>query len=133
MLDSDKSRLAHCIIIFGLLAVVVISGAVMLFFVATKIHNRPEWKKNRIAFFSIWGLTCLFGTTWGLGLFSFVSLSEATLFLFCIINSCHGEKVFFFFYFLMIHYCYLLKKLMKERSSNWPCECFCVNLTEYNL
>ncbi|XP_052458034.1 adhesion G-protein coupled receptor G5 [Carassius gibelio] len=106
MLDSDKSRLAHCIIIFGLLAVVVISGAVMLFFVATKIHNRPEWKKNRIAFFSIWGLTCLFGTTWGLGLFSFVSLSEATLFLFCIINSCHGV-------FHMLRY-YALERMKKR-------------------
>uniref|UniRef100_A0A8C1A0Q4 Adhesion G protein-coupled receptor G1 n=1 Tax=Cyprinus carpio carpio TaxID=630221 RepID=A0A8C1A0Q4_CYPCA len=90
MLDSDKSRLAHHIIIIGLLAVVVSSGIVMLFFVATKIPNRPEWRKNRMAFFSIWGLTCLFCTTWGLGLFSFVPFSEATLFLFCIINSCHG-------------------------------------------
>uniref|UniRef100_A0A672P9K5 Adhesion G-protein coupled receptor G5-like n=1 Tax=Sinocyclocheilus grahami TaxID=75366 RepID=A0A672P9K5_SINGR len=87
MLDTDKSRLAHHIIIIGLLAIVVSSGTVMLFFVATKIRNRPEWRKNRMAFFSIWGLTCLFGTTWGLGLFSFVPLSEATLFLFCIINS----------------------------------------------
>uniref|UniRef100_A0A671SHZ3 Adhesion G protein-coupled receptor G1 n=1 Tax=Sinocyclocheilus anshuiensis TaxID=1608454 RepID=A0A671SHZ3_9TELE len=78
------------------------------------IRNRPEWRKNRMAFFSIWGLTCLFGTTWGLGLFSFVPLSEATLFLFCIINSCHGENVFFF---LIIHYCYLVKKVMEERSN----------------
>lgn len=89
MLDSDNSRLAHYIIIIGLLVVVVSSGTVMLFFVATKIHNRPEWRKNRMAFFSIWGLTCLFGTTWVL--FSFGPLSDATLFLFCIINSCFGE------------------------------------------
>ncbi|CAM4522078.1 unnamed protein product [Leuciscus chuanchicus] len=86
MLDSDRSRLAHFIINIGLLAVVVSSGAVMLFFVATKTQNRPEWRKNRMAFLSIWGLTCLFGTTWSL--FNFVLLTEATLSLFCIINSC---------------------------------------------
>lgn len=94
MLDSDRSRLAHFIFNIGLLAVVVSSGAVLLFIVATKIQNRPEWRKNRMAFLSIWGLTCLFGTTWGL--FNFVLLTEATLSLFCIINSCHGE-------FLILH------------------------------
>ncbi|XP_067307256.1 adhesion G-protein coupled receptor G5-like [Pseudorasbora parva] len=88
MLDSDRSRLAHYIINIGLLAVVLSSGAVMLFFLATKMRKRPEWKKNFMAFFSVWGLICLFGTTWGL--FNFDLLSEATLFLFCIINSCQG-------------------------------------------
>ncbi|KAG1931492.1 adhesion G-protein coupled receptor G1 [Pimephales promelas] len=90
MLDSDRSRLAHFFINIGLLAVVLSSGAVMLFFMATKIQNRPEWRKRRMAFLSIWGLTCLFGTTWGL--FNFVLLTEATLFLFCI-NACQGKAV----------------------------------------
>lgn len=121
MLDSDNSRLAHYIIIIGLLAVVVSSGTVMLLFVATKIGNRPEWRKNRMAFFSIWGLTCLFGTTWGLGLFSFAPLSKATLFLFCIINSCLGEIFHVvdatLLLLLIIHYCYLLKKVAEERSN----------------
>jgi len=92
MLDSDRSRLAHFFINIGLLAVVLSSGAVMLFFMATKIQNRPEWRKRRMTFLSIWGLTCLFGTTWGL--FNFVLLTDATLFLFCI-NACQGEGFFF--------------------------------------
>ncbi|XP_058638540.1 adhesion G-protein coupled receptor G5-like isoform X3 [Onychostoma macrolepis] len=106
MLDSDNSRLAHYIIIIGLLSVVVSSGIVMLFFVATKIRNRPEWRKNRMVFFSIWGLTCLFGTTWGLGLFSFGPLSEARFCLFCIINSCFGV-------FHMLRY-YALEQMKKR-------------------
>ncbi|XP_067257264.1 adhesion G-protein coupled receptor G5-like [Chanodichthys erythropterus] len=104
MLDSERSRLAHYIITFGLLAVVSSSGAVMLFFVATKIRNRPEWRKKRMAFLSIWGLTCLFGTMWGL--FNFVCLSEATFFLFCIISSCQGC-------FLMLRY-YTLERMKKS-------------------
>ncbi|XP_073764641.1 adhesion G protein-coupled receptor G3 isoform X2 [Danio rerio] len=88
MLNSDRSRLAHYIINIGLFAVATSSGAVMLFLVAIKIHTRPEWRKNRMAFLSIWGLICLFGTTLGLGLFNFGPLSETMLFLFCIITSC---------------------------------------------
>ncbi|KAI2662707.1 Adhesion G-protein coupled receptor G1 [Labeo rohita] len=112
MLDSDKSRLAHFIIIIGLLAVVVSSGAVMLFFVATKINNQPVWRTNRMACFSIWGLTCLFSITWGLGLCSFFPYSEAILFIFCIVNSCYG-------FFYMLRY-YALERMKKkcERSSD---------------
>uniref|UniRef100_A0A671NC42 Adhesion G protein-coupled receptor G1 n=1 Tax=Sinocyclocheilus anshuiensis TaxID=1608454 RepID=A0A671NC42_9TELE len=91
ILDSDKSRLAHYIVIIGLLAVVVSSGTVMLFFVATKI---------------LWGLTCMFGTTWGLGRFSFGPLSEASFFLFCIINSYLGG-------FHMLQY-YALEQMKKR-------------------
>ncbi|XP_056123290.1 adhesion G-protein coupled receptor G5-like [Rhinichthys klamathensis goyatoka] len=100
MVDSDRSRLSHFLINIGLLAVVLSSGAVMLFFVA---RNRPEWRKNRMAFLSIWGLTCLFGTTWGL--FNFVLLTEVTLFLFCI-NACQGC-------FLMLRY-YTLEWMKKR-------------------
>lgn len=93
MLENDKSLLAHYIINVGLLAVVVSSGAVMLFLVVREIHNRPDWKKIHVAFLSIWGLTCLFGTTWSLGFLDFGPMSETILFLFCLINSLQG-KVF---------------------------------------
>ncbi|XP_039518767.1 adhesion G-protein coupled receptor G1 [Pimephales promelas] len=110
MLDSDKSRLAHYIINVGLLAVVVSSGTVMLFLVVKEIRNRPDWKKIHVAFLSIWGLTCLFGTTWGLGFLDFGPLSEATLFLFCIINSLQG-------FFLMLRY-YSLERIKKKDDSS---------------
>ncbi|KAL0189091.1 hypothetical protein M9458_016190, partial [Cirrhinus mrigala] len=71
MLKEEKSQLAHYIINIGLLVVVVSSGAVMLFLVVREIRNRPDWKKIHVAFLSIWGLTCLFGTTWGLGFLNF--------------------------------------------------------------
>ncbi len=131
MLDSDNNRLAHYIIIIGLLVVVVSSDTVMLFFVATKIRNRPEWRKSRVAFLSIWGLTCLFGTTWGLGLFSFGPLSEATLFLFCMINSCFGE-IFYavdttLLLLLIIHYLPTQERCGRKIKS-WPCQYIHVSL-----
>ncbi|XP_077084541.1 adhesion G-protein coupled receptor G1-like isoform X2 [Siphateles boraxobius] len=110
MLDSANSLLAHYIINVGLLAVVLSSGAVMLFLVVKEIRNRPDWKKIDVAFLSIWGLTCLFGTTWGLGFLDFGPLSEATLFLFCIINSLQG-------FFLMLRY-YALERIKKKDDSS---------------
>ncbi|ROJ33175.1 Adhesion G-protein coupled receptor G1 [Anabarilius grahami] len=110
MLEGDKSLLAHYIINIGLLAVVVSSGAVMLFLVVKEIRNRPEWKKIHVSFLSIWGLTCLFGTMWGLGFLDFGPLSEAALFLFCIINSLQG-------FFLMLRY-YALERMKKKDDSS---------------
>uniref|UniRef100_A0A671NBW7 G-protein coupled receptor 56-like n=1 Tax=Sinocyclocheilus anshuiensis TaxID=1608454 RepID=A0A671NBW7_9TELE len=109
MLANDNSLLAHYIINVGLLAVVVSSGAVMLFLVVREIHNRPDWKKIHVAFLSIWGLTCLFGTTWGLGFLDFGPMSETILFLFCIINSLQG-------FFLMLRYYALERMKKKDRS-----------------
>ncbi|XP_016421448.1 G-protein coupled receptor 56-like [Sinocyclocheilus rhinocerous] len=109
MLENDNSLLAHYIINVGLLAVVVSSGAVMLFLVVREIRNRPDWKKIHVAFLSIWGLTCLFGTTWGLGFLDFGPMSETILFLFCIINSLQG-------FFLMLRYYALEGMKKKDRS-----------------
>uniref|UniRef100_A0A671SHZ8 Adhesion G-protein coupled receptor G5-like n=1 Tax=Sinocyclocheilus anshuiensis TaxID=1608454 RepID=A0A671SHZ8_9TELE len=109
MLQNEKSLLAHYIINVGLLAVVVSSGSVMLFVVVSEIRNRPDWKKIHVAFLSIWGLTCLFGTTWSLGFLDFGPLSEAILFLFCIINSLQG-------FFLMLRYYALEQMKKKDRS-----------------
>ncbi|XP_052001543.1 adhesion G-protein coupled receptor G5-like [Xyrauchen texanus] len=110
MFDTYNSRLAHYIINIGLLAIVVSSGAVMLFIVVKEIWNRPEWKKDHVVFLSIWGLTCLFGTTWGLSFLDFGPLSEATLFLFCIINSLQG-------FFLLLR-CYALEWMKKGKKSS---------------
>ncbi|XP_005166446.1 adhesion G-protein coupled receptor G1 isoform X1 [Danio rerio] len=110
MTEGDKSQLAHYIINIGLLAVVVSSGLVMLFLVVREIRNRPDWKKIHVAFLSIWGLTCLYGTTWALGFLDFGPFSEVTLFLFCIINSLQG-------FFLMLRY-YALERMKKKDVSS---------------
>ncbi|TRY65886.1 hypothetical protein DNTS_025342 [Danionella cerebrum] len=110
MTEKDNSLLAHYIINIGLLAFVVSSGIVMLFLVVWEIRNRPDWKKTHVAFLSIWGLTCLYGTTWGLGFLNFGPLSEATLFLFCIINSLQG-------FFLMLRF-YALERMKKKDESS---------------
>lgn len=91
MLDNDKSRLAHYIVNMGLLVVVMSSGMVMLFYVVRKILKMQVLKNRYGVFLSIWGITCLFGTTWGLSFLDFGPFSEAALFLFCIINSLQGE------------------------------------------
>lgn len=91
MLNNEKSTLAHYIINVGLLIIVMSSGLVMLLYVVRKILKMPVLKNRYGIFLSIWGLTCLFGLTWGLSFLDFGPFSEATLFLFCIINSLQGE------------------------------------------
>lgn len=73
-----------------ILVVLVFSGLVMLYFVYRQIRSREEWRQNRVAFLSMWGLSCLFGTTWVLAFLSFGPLSELFVFLFCILNSLQG-------------------------------------------
>lgn len=90
MTDSKSALMAHFIINMGLLVVVVSSGIIMLIQVFRKIRNRDEWRRNRVAFLSIWGLSCLFGSTWALAFFT-SEPSETVIFLFCIINSLQGE------------------------------------------
>ncbi|KAF7703443.1 hypothetical protein HF521_022450 [Silurus meridionalis] len=109
MTDSRSALMSHFIINTGLLAAVVSSGLIMLLLVFRKIHNRDEWRKNRVAFLSIWGLSCLFGSTWTLAFFSFEA-SETILFLFCIINSLQG-------FFLMLRF-FALERMQKNSQSS---------------
>lgn len=90
MKDTNKARLAHYFTNLTVLVVLVFSGLVMLFLVYRQIRTREEWRQNRVAFLSIWGLSCLFGTTWGLAFLDFGPLSTFVLFLFCILNSFQG-------------------------------------------
>lgn len=90
MMDSPSALMAHFVLNLGLLAAVVSSGLAVLFVVFRKMRRYDEWRKNRVAFFSIWGLSCLFGSTWTLAFFT-SETSETVLFLFCIINSLQGE------------------------------------------
>ncbi|KAB5558751.1 hypothetical protein PHYPO_G00020870 [Pangasianodon hypophthalmus] len=109
MTDSPAALMAHFIINTGLLVVVVSSGLVMLFLVFRKIRHRDEWRTNRVAFLSIWGLSCLFGSTWVLAFFS-SEASETVLFLFCIINSLQG-------FFLMLRF-FALERMQKNSPSS---------------
>ncbi|XP_062327668.1 adhesion G-protein coupled receptor G1 [Osmerus eperlanus] len=106
MVTSDSALMAHYLTNLLFLTLVVLSGLLMLGLVMKKIQNRPEWKKNRVAFLSIWGLSCLFGTTWGLGFLDFGPLSDVVHFSFCILNSFQG-------FFLMLRF-YVLNKMRKQ-------------------
>lgn len=90
MTDTHQAWLAHYFTTLTILAILVSTGIVMLFLVYRKIRARDEWRQNRVAFLSIWGLSCLFGTTWGLTFLDFGPLSDFILFLFCILNSFQG-------------------------------------------
>ncbi|XP_026992389.2 adhesion G-protein coupled receptor G1 isoform X2 [Tachysurus fulvidraco] len=109
MTESQPALKAHFIINLGLLAAVVSSGLIVLFLVYRKIRHRDEWRRNRVAFLSIWGLSCLFGLTWVLAFFSAES-SETVLFLFCIINSLQG-------FFLMLRF-FALERIQKNSQSS---------------
>ncbi|KAJ7985818.1 hypothetical protein DPEC_G00344410 [Dallia pectoralis] len=102
--------LAHYLTTITLMAAVVLSGFIMLFLVLKNIQNRDEWRTKKTAFLSIWGLSCLFGTTWSLGFLDFGPLSEFVLFVFCILNSLQG-------FFLMLRFYVLLRMRKDSRSS----------------
>ena len=91
MKDNHKALLAHYFTTMTILVIVVLSGIVMLFLVYRKIRVRVEWRKNCVAFLSIWGLSCLYGTSWGLTFLDFGPLSDFVLFLSCILNSFQGQ------------------------------------------
>ncbi|KAA0723256.1 G-protein coupled receptor G5 [Triplophysa tibetana] len=110
MLDTEKSKMAHYIVNIGLLAVVMSSGIVMLVYVVTKITKMQVLKKRYGVFLSIWGISCLFGTTWGLSLLDFGPFSETTLFLFCIINSLQG-------FFLMLRH-FIMKRIEETHETS---------------
>lgn len=97
---TNKAVLAHIFTNMTILALLVSSGIVMLFLVYRQIRTRDEWKQNRVAFLSIWGLSCLFGTTWGLTFLDYEPLSDIILFLSCILNSFQG-------FLLMLRFCML--------------------------
>lgn len=97
MTDTKEAWLAHYFTNIPLMIVLVLSGSVMLCVIYREIRTRAEWSKNRVAFLSIWGLSCLFGTTWGLALLDFGPLSDFVLFVSCILNSFQGEFSLFHF------------------------------------
>ncbi|XP_058257258.1 adhesion G-protein coupled receptor G1 isoform X1 [Hemibagrus wyckioides] len=109
MKETRPALVAHFVINTGLLAALASSGLVMLYLVFRKIRHRDEWRRNRVAFLSIWGLSCLFGSTWVLAFFS-SEPSETVLFLFCIINSLQGL-------FLMLRF-FALEKIQKNSESS---------------
>ncbi|XP_029904432.1 adhesion G-protein coupled receptor G5-like [Myripristis murdjan] len=100
MKNNHKALLAHYFTNVTVLAILVFSGLVMLFLVYRQIRRRDEWKQNQVAFLSIWGLSCLFGTTWGLTFLNFGPLSDIILFLSCILNSFQGFFLVLRFYML---------------------------------
>ncbi|KAM8895383.1 adhesion G-protein coupled receptor G5-like [Spinachia spinachia] len=110
MKDTPKALLAHYFTNMTALAVLVISGSVMLLLVYRKIRSRDEWRQNRVAFLSIWGLSCLYGTSWGLTFLDFGPLSDVILFLSCILNAFQG-------FFLMLRF-YMLDWMRKQTNSS---------------
>ncbi|KAM9366662.1 adhesion G-protein coupled receptor G5-like [Symphorus nematophorus] len=106
MKNTHKALLAQYFTNTTVLAILVSSGIVMLFLLYRKNHNRDKWKQNRVAFLSIWGISILFGATWGLIFLDFGPLSEFVLFLSCILNSFQG-------FFLMLRF-YVLEWMRKQ-------------------
>ncbi|XP_064193387.1 adhesion G protein-coupled receptor G3-like isoform X2 [Anguilla rostrata] len=105
--DTWRGTLIHFITNVSFSVAVVFAGLVMLSLVLQMLLTRKEWKKW-ITFLSIWGLSCLFGCTWGLGLLLLGPPSRVATFLFCIINSLQG-------FLLLVRY--VLLEWIKKRES----------------
>ncbi|XP_035537763.1 adhesion G-protein coupled receptor G1 isoform X2 [Morone saxatilis] len=110
MKGNGSALLAHYFTNITMLAILVSSGFVMLFLVYREIRTRDEWRHNQVAFLSIWGLSCLFGTTWGLTFLNFGPLSDMVNFLSCILNSFQG-------FFLMLRF-YMLDWMRKKAGGS---------------
>ncbi|XP_042340256.1 adhesion G-protein coupled receptor G5-like [Plectropomus leopardus] len=110
MTTTYSALLAHYFTNMTVLVILVSSGIVMLFLVYRKIRTRDEWRQNRVAFFSIWGLSCLFGTTWGLTFLDFGPLSDFILFLSCTLNSFQG-------FLLMLRF-FMLDRMRKQAGGS---------------
>ncbi|CAL9701141.1 unnamed protein product [Knipowitschia caucasica] len=110
MKDNNKALLAHYVTNLTLVAVLVTSGLVMLLLVYREIRNRDEWRQNRVAFLSIWGLSCLFGTSWSLTFLDFGPLTDFILFVSCILNAFQG-------FFLMLRF-YMLDWMRKRAGGS---------------
>ncbi|XP_063044323.1 adhesion G-protein coupled receptor G5-like [Engraulis encrasicolus] len=95
MKDHPNAWLAHYMTNVALLVLVVTTGLVMLVLLLVNIVKLYD---RKTAFLSMWGFSCLFGTTWILGLFEFGSLSCAMTFVFCLINTLQG------FFLMLRHY-----------------------------
>ncbi|XP_061100229.1 adhesion G protein-coupled receptor G3-like [Conger conger] len=108
IMDTPSGWVIHYLTNVTFPVAVVIAGLGMLVLVLNTALNRKEWGQNQVTFLSIWGLSCLFGCTWGLGLLNFGPLSAVTLFLFCIINGLQG-------FFLLVRF-YLLEWMTKRES-----------------
>lgn len=108
MKSSQRAMLAHYFTNMTALVLLLCSGFVTLYMVYRRIRTRDEWKQDHVAFFSIWGLSCLFGTSWCLTFLDIGFLSTSVLFLFCILNSFQGLL-------LMLRFC--MVDWMRKRTS----------------
>ncbi|XP_060898534.1 adhesion G-protein coupled receptor G1 [Labrus mixtus] len=97
--NNPRALSAHYFTI-AVLAILVVSGLVMLLPVYKQIRTRVEWRQNKMVLFSIWGLSIVFGITWGLTFLDFGPLSDFVLFLFCILNSFQGFLLMLRFFIL---------------------------------
>ncbi|XP_077451029.1 adhesion G-protein coupled receptor G1-like [Stigmatopora argus] len=97
---KPMALLAHHLTNTTVLAALVSAGMLMLLLVYREIRTRDEWRSHRVAFLSMWGLGCLFGTTWGLAFLDFGPLADFFLFISCILNSFQGFLVMLRFFML---------------------------------
>lgn len=119
MNGTPKALLAHYFTNMTTLVALVCSGIVMLLLVYRQIRTRDEWRQNRVAFFSIWGLSCLFGTTWGLTFLDYGPLSDVILFLSCILNSFQGQCLA---YTVSVQHSHTVQ-LIHFRCYTWSLDC----------
>ncbi|XP_061671063.1 adhesion G-protein coupled receptor G1 [Syngnathoides biaculeatus] len=113
MKSNSKALLAHYLTNTVVLAFLVSGGLLMLFLVYREIRTRDDWRKNHVAFLSIWGLSCLFGTTWGLAFLDFGPFSDFVVFLSCILNSFQGFLLMLRFFMLE----WMRKHAMRSKES----------------
>ncbi|CAK6962031.1 LOW QUALITY PROTEIN: adhesion G-protein coupled receptor G1 [Scomber scombrus] len=109
MKNNSKAWLAHYFTTMTIPPILVITGMVMIFLVYRK-SAKKERRQYRKKLLSIWGLNCIYGTTWGLIFLDIRHLSEYITFVSCVLNSFQG--------FLLMLRLYMLDWMRKQSGSS---------------
>ncbi|KAL1007064.1 hypothetical protein UPYG_G00081400 [Umbra pygmaea] len=96
-ISSDVVKLVTTV---GLFVLIFLFNLGMLVLTVRRVLSlRPSGEKGRAGrnIFTVLGITCLLGLTWGIIFFSFGQLTKPGLYLFCVLNSLQGVFLFLWF------------------------------------
>ncbi|XP_048454228.1 adhesion G-protein coupled receptor G2 [Rhincodon typus] len=95
-----KNKTVHYVTNVAYFALVFLGNSIMLLIVCVKVFRLKG--RDRKSVFTVLGLTCLLGITYGIAFFSHGPQSEPAMYLFCILNPLQG-------FFIFLWYCMLIR------------------------
>ncbi|XP_059507510.1 uncharacterized protein LOC125459918 [Stegostoma tigrinum] len=107
-----KNKTVHYVTNVAYFALMFLGNSIMLLIVCVKVFRLKGTDRKSV--FSVLGLTCLLGITYGIAFFSHGPQSVLAMYLFCILNPLQG-------FFVFLWYCMLLRspnRIVSDTSKN---------------